>query len=75
MFFSYLETKPVTIDAEFFSPQKRARYFWGNIPGLGFTPLPSESPVLSDYLHGDRRATVAKLRTITTSSNSLRQGN
>uniref|UniRef100_T1IZS9 DNA (cytosine-5-)-methyltransferase n=1 Tax=Strigamia maritima TaxID=126957 RepID=T1IZS9_STRMM len=29
---------PALLDSKYFSPQNRARYFWGNIPGM-YTPL------------------------------------
>jgi hypothetical protein len=69
-------TKPVLIDASWFSAQHRARLFWGNVPGLGKTVTPDVNINLQDCLlpSMNRKALVEKIRTVTTSSNSLRQG-
>ncbi|KAL3874309.1 hypothetical protein ACJMK2_037341 [Sinanodonta woodiana] len=77
---SNLEQKPALWDAKYFSAQKRARYFWGNIPGLYSTPAvavelrkpTSLSSMLSPLCN--RKAKVETLRTVTTRSNSLMQG-
>ncbi|XP_064485105.1 DNA (cytosine-5)-methyltransferase 3B-like [Ornithodoros turicata] len=75
----FLQCEPVLLDGKFFSPQVRARYFWGNIPGM-YSPLPSHllekeislSSVL--YCTLGREAVVDKIQTVTTRGNSLRQG-
>jgi hypothetical protein len=67
---------PVLIDASWFSAQHRARLFWGNVPGLGKTMIPEVNIKLQDCLLPgmNRRAVVEKIRTVTTNTNSLRQG-
>ncbi|KAG0438768.1 hypothetical protein HPB47_016877 [Ixodes persulcatus] len=75
----FLECEPTLLDARFFSAQVRARYFWGNVPGM-YSALPPRilersvdlSSVLDPLLN--RKALVEKIRTVTTRSNSLRQG-
>ncbi|XP_053650320.2 DNA (cytosine-5)-methyltransferase 3A isoform X1 [Cherax quadricarinatus] len=72
----FFEREPCVIDAKHFSPQRRARYFWGNLPGM-YDPIPShlqENYRLSQYLHkiGDREALVQKVNCITTNTASLR---
>ncbi|KAK3576767.1 hypothetical protein CHS0354_014582 [Potamilus streckersoni] len=77
---SNLEQRPALWDAKYFSAQKRARYFWGNIPGLYSTPAVSvelrKPTSLSSMLSPlcNRKARVETLRTVTTRSNSLMQG-
>lgn len=75
----YLGCQPALWDAKYFSPQQRARYFWGNIPTIYSTPpvladenLMQLNSVLSPNCH--RKAMVKQLRTVTTCANSLRQG-
>ncbi|XP_014670897.1 PREDICTED: uncharacterized protein LOC106811707 isoform X2 [Priapulus caudatus] len=77
----FLECEPAMWDAQLFSAQKRARYFWGNIPGLySHAPLHveerGEASSISEILTSscNRKAVVKKVRTITTRPNSLRQG-
>ncbi|XP_076312572.1 DNA (cytosine-5)-methyltransferase 3B-like isoform X2 [Tachypleus tridentatus] len=75
----FLQCDPAMIDSKYFSPQNRARYFWGNIPGM-YAPLQhhllhktiSLDSVITPQLN--RKAIVDKIRTVTTRSNSLRQG-
>ncbi|KAI0230759.1 DNA (cytosine-5)-methyltransferase 3A [Lamellibrachia satsuma] len=65
-------------NAKYFSAQNRARYFWGNIPGMYCPPELSPCPLpeigLDSSLMGGRTAAVHKVRTVTTRSNSLMQG-
>nr|AYW00064.1 DNA methyltransferase 3 [Mizuhopecten yessoensis] len=76
----FLECGPALWDSKFFSPQTRARYFWGNIPGMYSTPELSEQYWSNFNLdtmlspHCNRKATVNRIRTVTTRTNSLRQG-
>ncbi|XP_075993278.1 DNA (cytosine-5)-methyltransferase 3B-like [Genypterus blacodes] len=72
----FLETNPVLVDAVKVSPAHRARYFWGNIPGMSrpITASQSDKQSLQDCLEIGRKAQVTKVRTITTNSNSLKQG-
>lgn len=75
----FLQCEPAMLDSKYFSPQNRARYFWGNIPGL-YSPLQPHlveqditlDSVLTPCLN--RKAVVEKIRTVTTRSNSLKQG-
>nr|XP_046252388.1 uncharacterized protein LOC124063104 [Scatophagus argus] len=72
----FLECNPVLVDAVKVSPAHRARYFWGNIPGMSRPIIPSQNDKLSlqDCLEIGREARVTKVRTITTNKNSLKQG-
>uniref|UniRef100_A0A3B3ZLC9 DNA (cytosine-5-)-methyltransferase n=1 Tax=Periophthalmus magnuspinnatus TaxID=409849 RepID=A0A3B3ZLC9_9GOBI len=72
----FLECNPVLVDAVKVSPAHRARYFWGNVPGMN-RPLATsldDKASLQDCLEVGRVAKFDKVRTITTKSNSLRQG-
>ncbi|XP_068453357.1 DNA (cytosine-5-)-methyltransferase 3 beta, duplicate a [Clinocottus analis] len=72
----FLECNPILIDAVKVSPAHRARYFWGNLPGMN-RPLATsldDKVGLQDCLEGGRKALFEKVRTITTKSNSIRQG-
>ncbi|KAF3697204.1 DNA (cytosine-5)-methyltransferase 3B [Channa argus] len=72
----FLECNPVLIDAVKVSPAHRARYFWGNLPGMN-RPLATSldnKVALQDCLEVGRMAKFDKVRTITTKSNSIRQG-
>ncbi|XP_031701182.1 DNA (cytosine-5-)-methyltransferase 3 beta, duplicate a isoform X3 [Anarrhichthys ocellatus] len=72
----FLECNPILIDAIKVSPAHRARYFWGNLPGMN-RPLATsldDKVGLQDCLEGGRTAMFEKVRTITTKSNSIRQG-
>lgn len=76
----FLECDPALWDSKFFSAQNRARYFWGNIPGMYSTPELSQQYWTNFCLdtmltpHCNRKATVDRIRTVTTRGNSLRQG-
>uniref|UniRef100_A0A3Q3JY49 DNA (cytosine-5-)-methyltransferase n=1 Tax=Monopterus albus TaxID=43700 RepID=A0A3Q3JY49_MONAL len=72
----FLECNPILIDAVKVSPAHRARYFWGNLPGMN-RPLATfldDKVALQDCLEVGRMAKFDKVRTITTKSNSIRQG-
>nr|XP_057907355.1 DNA (cytosine-5-)-methyltransferase 3 beta, duplicate a isoform X2 [Doryrhamphus excisus] len=72
----FLECNPILIDAVKVSPAHRARYFWGNLPGMN-RPLAislDHKASLQDCLEVGRVAKLDKVRTITTKSNSIRQG-
>ncbi|KAK9515250.1 hypothetical protein VZT92_025911 [Zoarces viviparus] len=72
----FLECNPVLVNAVKVSPAHRARCFWGNIPGMSrpITASQNDKLNLQDCLEIGREARVSKVRTITTNSNSLRQG-
>ncbi|XP_061529922.1 DNA (cytosine-5)-methyltransferase 3C-like [Phycodurus eques] len=72
----FLECNPVLIDAVSVSPAHRARYFWGNLPGMSrpLTTSLDQKLSLQDCLEVGRVAKLEKVRTITTKSNSLKQG-
>ena len=73
----FLECNPTVVDAKDVSPAHRPRFFWGNLPGMDRTivPWPGDTLLLQDCIepHCNRKAKFAKLRTITTKSNSIRQ--
>ncbi|XP_049519757.1 DNA (cytosine-5)-methyltransferase 3C-like [Dermacentor silvarum] len=72
----FLQCQPTLLDACYFSPQARARLFWGNIPGMYATLNPElvQSISLGSILDPrlNRKAAVQKVRTVTTNPNSLR---
>ncbi|XP_056128774.1 DNA (cytosine-5)-methyltransferase 3B [Lampris incognitus] len=73
----FLECNPVMIDAIEVSAAHRARYFWGNLPGMNSRPLCAtgmDKLQLQDCLEHGRVAKFGKVRTITTRSNSIKQG-
>ncbi|XP_068588994.1 uncharacterized protein [Cebidichthys violaceus] len=72
----FLECNPVLVNAVKVSPASRARYFWGNIPGMSrpITASQNDKLNLQDCLEIGREARVSKVRTITTNTNSLKQG-
>ncbi|XP_056155542.1 DNA (cytosine-5-)-methyltransferase beta, duplicate b.3 [Lampris incognitus] len=72
----FLECNPVLVDAVKVSPAHRARYFWGNIPGMNrpITASQNDKLKLQDCLEVGREAKFTKVRTITTNPNSLKQG-
>ncbi|MCI4395707.1 hypothetical protein PGIGA_G00195130 [Pangasianodon gigas] len=72
----FLECNPVMIDAKEVSAAHRARYFWGNLPGMNrpLSAMPNDKLDLQDCLEHGRTAKFDKLRTITTRSNSIKQG-
>uniref|UniRef100_A0A8C5BFQ7 DNA (cytosine-5-)-methyltransferase n=1 Tax=Gadus morhua TaxID=8049 RepID=A0A8C5BFQ7_GADMO len=63
-------------DAVKVSPAHRARYFWGNIPGMNrpMTPSQKDKLNLQQCLETGREARFTKVKTITTQPNSLKQG-
>ena len=71
------QCNPVVVDAKDISATHRARYFWGNIPGMNrsVVPLPSDRLTLQECLEPNcfRLARFDKLRTITTKMNSIKQ--
>ncbi|XP_071388538.1 DNA (cytosine-5)-methyltransferase 3A-like isoform X5 [Centroberyx affinis] len=72
----FLESNPVMIDAKEVSAAHRARYFWGNLPGMArpLTAMANDKLDLQECLEHGRTAKFEKLRTITTRSNSVKQG-
>ncbi|XP_023127407.2 DNA (cytosine-5)-methyltransferase 3A isoform X1 [Amphiprion ocellaris] len=72
----FLECNPVMIDAKEVSAAHRARYFWGNLPGMNrpLTAMCNDRLDLQDCLEHGRTAKFDKVRTITTRSNSVKQG-
>ncbi|XP_066558384.1 DNA (cytosine-5)-methyltransferase 3B isoform X2 [Amia ocellicauda] len=72
----FLECNPVMIDAIEVSAAHRARYFWGNLPGMNRPLCASgmDKLELQDCLEHGRLAKFGKVRTITTRSNSIKQG-
>ncbi|XP_065883900.1 DNA (cytosine-5)-methyltransferase 3C-like isoform X3 [Dysidea avara] len=76
----FLQCNPVIVDAKDISAAHRARYFWGNLPGMNSTcrppvPLPGDRLTLQDCLEDNcsRKAQFVKMRTITTKMNSVKQ--
>nr|AYE92133.1 DNA (cytosine-5-)-methyltransferase 8 [Gobiocypris rarus] len=72
----FLECNPVMIDAKEVSAAHRARYFWGNLPGMNrpLSAMANDKLDLQDCLEHGRTAKFGKVRTITTRSNSIKQG-
>ncbi|KAK5895061.1 hypothetical protein CesoFtcFv8_011684 [Champsocephalus esox] len=72
----FLECNPTMIDAIEVSAAHRARYFWGNLPGMSRPRCASgmDKLELQDCLDHGRVAKFGKVRTITTRSNSIKQG-
>uniref|UniRef100_A0A8C7Q9C9 DNA (cytosine-5-)-methyltransferase n=1 Tax=Oncorhynchus mykiss TaxID=8022 RepID=A0A8C7Q9C9_ONCMY len=72
----FLECNPVMIDAKEVSAAHRARYFWGNLPGMNrpLTAMCTDRLDLQECLEHGRTAKFGKVRTITTRSNSIKQG-
>ncbi|TNN43623.1 DNA (cytosine-5)-methyltransferase 3A [Liparis tanakae] len=72
----FLECNPVMIDAKEVSAAHRARYFWGNLPGMSrpLAAMMNDRLDLQGCLEHGRTAKFEKLRTITTRSNSVKQG-
>uniref|UniRef100_A0A673FL49 DNA (cytosine-5-)-methyltransferase n=1 Tax=Sinocyclocheilus rhinocerous TaxID=307959 RepID=A0A673FL49_9TELE len=73
----FLECNPVLIDAVKVSPAHRARYFWGNIPGMNSRPIVASQKdklSLQECLDPGRTAKYEKVRTITTRPNILKPG-
>ncbi|RVE70839.1 hypothetical protein OJAV_G00069160 [Oryzias javanicus] len=72
----FLECNPVLIDAVHVSPAHRARFFWGNLPGMSrpVTTSLDDKVKLQDCLEIGRVAKFDKVRTITTKTNCMWQG-
>ncbi|XP_038656029.1 DNA (cytosine-5)-methyltransferase 3A isoform X9 [Scyliorhinus canicula] len=72
----FLECNPVMIDAKEVSAAHRARYFWGNLPGMNrpLVAMYNDKLELQTCLEHGRTAKFNKVRTITTRSNSVKQG-
>ncbi|XP_077096191.1 DNA (cytosine-5)-methyltransferase 3A isoform X8 [Siphateles boraxobius] len=72
----FLECNPVMIDAKEVSAAHRARYFWGNLPGMNrpLSAMCTDKLDLQGCLEHGRTAKFDKVRTITTRSNSIKQG-
>uniref|UniRef100_A0A8C0YS32 DNA (cytosine-5-)-methyltransferase n=1 Tax=Cyprinus carpio carpio TaxID=630221 RepID=A0A8C0YS32_CYPCA len=71
----FLECNPVLIDAVKVSPANRARYFWGNIPGMNRCVTSQKDKLsLQECLDPGRTAKYEKIRTITTRPNILKPG-
>ncbi|XP_006824674.1 DNA (cytosine-5)-methyltransferase 3C-like, partial [Saccoglossus kowalevskii] len=69
---------PVLVDAKDVSAAHRARYFWGNLPGMNRPSLATESNNslnLQSCLepHCNRQALFNKVRTVTSKANSIKQ--
>ena len=72
-----LESNPMMINAKEVSAAHRAHYFWGNLPGMNRRPLAStvnDKLELQECLEHGWIAKFSKVRTITTRSNSIKQG-
>eukprot|EP00057_Strongylocentrotus_purpuratus_P032374 XP_787412.3 PREDICTED: DNA (cytosine-5)-methyltransferase 3A [Strongylocentrotus purpuratus] len=73
----FLQCNPVMIDSRHMSPTHRARYYWGNLPGMHRPYVAgADNPLcLQECLepHCDRQAQFSKVGTITTTSHSIRQ--
>ncbi|EZA48382.1 DNA (cytosine-5)-methyltransferase 3A [Ooceraea biroi] len=72
----HLGQEPDVIDSADFSPQHRLRLYWHNLPLNPYMPLFQKQQDVQDILtpHCNRYALVKKIRTVTTRTNSLRQG-
>ncbi|KAF5276678.1 hypothetical protein FQA39_LY06482 [Lamprigera yunnana] len=69
----YLQCKGALKDASMVSAQHRPRLFWGNLATLPYSITEKEVD-LQMHISLGRVANVTKLNTVTTNSNSLRQG-
>ncbi|XP_041474403.1 DNA (cytosine-5)-methyltransferase 3A-like [Lytechinus variegatus] len=73
----FLQCNPVMIDSRHMSPTHRARYYWGNLPGMHRPYVAgADNPLyLQECLepHCDRQAQFSKVGTITTNANSIPQ--
>ncbi|XP_046861377.1 DNA (cytosine-5)-methyltransferase 3A-like isoform X2 [Xenia sp. Carnegie-2017] len=73
----FLQCNPVVVDAKDISPARRARYFWGNLPGMNRPTIPVSGDKLSLQSclepHCGRKARFTKIQTVTTKSNSIKQ--
>ncbi|KAL5008110.1 hypothetical protein ScPMuIL_013691 [Solemya velum] len=76
---SFLRCEPAIWDAKYFTPQRRVRYFWGNIPGMYSTPVTAQrgfdvSLGSSLFPNCNRKPTVQHLHCVRSGSRSLLQG-
>ncbi|XP_022092554.1 DNA (cytosine-5)-methyltransferase 3A-like isoform X2 [Acanthaster planci] len=75
----FLECDPVVVDAKDVSPAHRARYFWGNLPGMNRPNIATDKNALclQDCLEPNcnRQAQFSKVRTVTSKLNSIKQKN
>ena len=73
----FLQCNPVVVDAKDISPARRARYFWGNLPGMNRPTIPVAGDKLSLQSclepHCGRKARFTKIQTVTTKANSIKQ--
>jgi len=78
--FRFFECQPIIFDSLHFSPQRRKRYFWSDLPGIKQLAYAREmddfdinQPKLMDYLEKnlDRQANVEKIGTITSKRSCL----
>ncbi|KAG5282040.1 hypothetical protein AALO_G00051590 [Alosa alosa] len=72
----FLESNPIMIDAGNASPAHRARYHWGNLPGMSRPMAVSQSDRvnLQDSLEIGQMAKFNKVKTNSPKSNSFKQG-
>lgn len=76
IFLRLLKIQPILVKSEDHSPQSRRRLIWMNMPPTSlYVSKDLRNTKLQDCLIGkNREALSEKICTITTSSNSLRQG-
>lgn len=74
--FRHLGQEPMVVDSADFSPQHRLRLYWHNLPDDPYFPQFQKQQDVQDILtpNCNRYALVKKIRTVTTRTNSLRQG-
>ncbi|XP_037539747.1 DNA (cytosine-5-)-methyltransferase 3 beta, duplicate a [Nematolebias whitei] len=72
----FLECNPVLVNAVKVSPAHRARYFWGNIPGMNrpITASQSDKVILQECLEVGRKAMTEKIRTVTSHAECMKLG-
>ncbi|XP_026819840.1 DNA (cytosine-5)-methyltransferase 3C-like [Rhopalosiphum maidis] len=79
----FFECQPNIVDSLHFSPQRRRRFFWANLPDMEqlfhareIGQIGIDEPKLEDYLEKnlDRRANVEKVGTITSKRSCLQDG-
>ncbi|XP_014478590.1 PREDICTED: uncharacterized protein LOC106746476 [Dinoponera quadriceps] len=72
----HLGQEPMVVDSADFSPQHRLRLYWHNLPDNPYFPQFQKQQDVQDILtpNCNRYALVKKIRTVTTRTNSLRQG-
>ena len=71
-----MQCNPVVVDAKHISAKHKARYFWGNLPGMNrpVSPLPSDRLNLKDSQNPDfiRVAELTKLQTPTAKISTIK---